>query len=221
MINTIIDMRHGGLPDFAAAKAAGIVAVIHKATEGGTFQDPEYRPRRDVCKRLGLLWGSYHFVSGVSVTDQIANYLNWARPAADELMCVDYEHSTSGQDMTREQLERMVVLLEREAGRFPTIYGGDLLRYALGLEPSPVLAQCSLWYARYAESPIGIPAQVWSQYALWQYTNGAKGPLPHEVPGIGRCDRSMFNGTTEDLRAQWPNLVSSPHLRAESPVTTS
>lgn len=206
MIDTIIDMRHGGLPDFVAAQAAGIVAVIHKATEGGSFRDPEYPTRRDTCKRLGLLWGSYHFVSGMSVTDQVANYLTWGAPATDELMCVDYERSTSGPDMSLEQLERMVVLLESETGRSPMIYGGHLLRHALGLEASPILARCGLWYSRYAESPVGIPPQVWSRYTLWQYTNGAAGPLPHHVPGVGRCDRSVFNGTVEELHAQWPNF---------------
>ena len=28
--------------------------------------------------------------------------------------------------------------------------------------------------------------------------------LAHTVPGMGRTDRNRFNGTTEELRKQWP-----------------
>src|SRR5215471_14632378 len=73
MIDTIVDLNHWGQPDFAALVSAGITAVIHKATEGATFQDPEFVSRRVAAKAAGLLWGSYHFVSGVSVTDQLDN----------------------------------------------------------------------------------------------------------------------------------------------------
>jgi lysozyme len=38
---------------------------------------------------------------------------------------------------------------------------------------------------------------------MWQYTNGAAGPQPHEVPGIGRCDRDQFNGDMDALKKLW------------------
>jgi hypothetical protein len=38
---------------------------------------------------------------------------------------------------------------------------------------------------------------------MWQYTNGALGPEPHEVAGIGRCDRDKFNGSEAGLRKLW------------------
>jgi lysozyme len=204
MIDTIIDLNHQGRPDFAALAQGGIVAVLHKATEGATFQDPEYQTRRVLAKTQGLLWGSYHFVSGASVTDQVDNYVSHAAPAADEAICIDYEHSSSGPDMTLAQLERFVVLLTQRLGRAPMIYGGDLLRHALQLNPSATLAKCPLWYSRYASDPTGIPPAVWSAFTLWQYTDGASGPQPHDAPGIGRCDRSRYDGTVQELRAAWP-----------------
>jgi len=204
MIDTVIDLYHRSQPDFEALAKAGITAVIHKATEGATVQDPEYIPRKRIAKDLGLLWGSYHFVSGISVTDQLDNYLSHVKPENDEVVCIDYERSTSGPDMTLEQLERLVVLLKQQIGRSPLIYGGDLLRHALQLRSSPILAECPLWYARYANQPIGIPPATWSTFTLWQYTNGAVGPEPHSTPGIGRCDRSRFDGTVDQLRKAWP-----------------
>jgi len=204
MIDTIVDLNHWGQPDFSELVSAGIAAVIHKATEGATFQDPEFAGRRVAARAAGLLWGSYHFVSGVSVTDQLDNYVEHAQPSDDELVCIDYERSTSGPDMSLAQLERFVVLLTQRIGRPPVIYGGDLLRQAAGLNPSPVLAQCPLWYARYGPQPTGIPPGIWQTYTLWQYTDGALGPEPHEAAGIGRCDRSRYDGTEAQLRRAWP-----------------
>lgn len=204
MIDTIVDMNHLGEPDFSIMAASGIVAVIHKATEGGSFRDPEYVSRKSVAKAAGLLWGSYHYVSGISVVEQLDNYVTYADPQEDELICIDYERSSSGPDMSIEQLERLVALLAQRLGRFPVVYGGDLLRFGLGIGRSEVLASCPLWYARYSSVPSGIPPGVWTDYALWQYTNGASGPEPHAAAGIGRCDRSRFNGTTADLQEAWP-----------------
>ena len=204
MIDTIVDMNHAGQPDFAAMAAAGILAVIHKASEGATFKDPEYPARRVAAKDQGLLWGSYHYVSGVSVTDQLDNYVTYAAPADDEVICIDYERSTSGPDMSLAQLERLVTLLAQRMGRPPVIYGGDLLRQALGLGPSAILGHCPLWYARYGPEPTGVPPAVWQTYTLWQYTDGAAGPQPHAVPGLGRCDRSRYQGSEQQLRQDWP-----------------
>jgi len=204
MIDTIVDLNHWGQPDFPALVSAGITAVIHKATEGATFQDTEFATRRVAAKTAGLLWGSYHFVSGLSVTDQLDNYVEHAQPSDDEMVCIDYERSTSGPDMSLAQLERFVVLLTQRIGRPPVIYGGDLLRQSTGLNPSPVLAQCPLWYSRYGPQPTGIPPGIWQTYTLWQYTDGASGPEPHVVAGLGRCDRSRYDGTEVQLRRAWP-----------------
>jgi len=43
----------------------------------------------------------------------------------------------------------------------------------------------------------------WADWTMWQYTDGALGQPPYEVPGIGRCDRDMFNGTESELRVLW------------------
>jgi len=204
MIDTIIDIYHRTNIDFARAKNAGIVAIIHKATEGATFRDKEYRGRKAIAKSHGFLWGAYHFSSGGSVTDQVDNFLEHAQPDDDDLIVLDFEPSSSGANMTLEQAHRFVEMIKNETGRYPLIYGGSMLREGIGTRPDPILANCPLWYARYRDRPIGIPTQVWTSFTLWQYTDGNDGPEPHRVDGIGRCDRNIFNGTIEELRAQWP-----------------
>jgi lysozyme len=83
------------------------------------------------------------------------------------------------------------------------LYGGCLLALAAAETDGTILRHCPLWLARYGEAPPDVP-QPWRRWTLWQYTDGADGPEPRAVPGIGRCDRDRFNGTGEELRAAWP-----------------
>jgi len=204
MVNTIIDIYHRTQINFDKVREAGIVAIIHKASEGADFQDLEYLQRRQIARDKGFLWGAYHYASGASVADQVQNLLEHARPDDSDLIALDFEASHTGPNMTLDQALRFVQMIKNETGRFPLIYGGSMLREAVSTASNPILANCPLWYSRYRNSPIGIPKQVWPDFTLWQYTDGNDGPDPKIVDGIGRCDRSIFNGSLEDLKAQWP-----------------
>src|SRR5206468_10736218 len=67
----------------------------------------EYRKRRDKAKGLGLLWGAYHYSSGVSVSDQVANFVEQAEPDENDVIALDWEPSTDGPDMTLDQACRL------------------------------------------------------------------------------------------------------------------
>jgi len=203
MINTIIDIYHGNSIDLPKTKKGGITAIIHKATQGTDVRDKTYQDRRKQAKDLGFLWGAYHFSTGASVSDQVENFLSYAKPEDDELISLDWEPS-DGPDMSLDQAEHFVQMIHDETGRWPVVYGGSLLREEIAHNPDPILSACPLWYVRYASSPIGIPTQVWETYTLWQYTDGNDGPKPHDTPGATGADRNMFQGTTEELKAAWP-----------------
>ncbi|WP_020179978.1 glycoside hydrolase family 25 protein [Methylopila sp. M107] len=204
MFNAVIDISHRNhVEDFARVRRAGIAAVIHKATEGATFRDRLYRERRAAAKAAGLKFGSYHFSSGVAVEDQVKNYLDHADPQDDELICLDWEESFAGRDMTLSEAEAFVALVRDRTGRLPAIYGGRHLREACAGVARSILSDCPLWYARVAPEPKGIP-DLWPRWTLWQYTDGASGPEPHAVDGIGPCDRDLFNGTEAEFCARWP-----------------
>jgi Lyzozyme M1 (1,4-beta-N-acetylmuramidase) len=231
MINTIIDIFHGNSIDLKAARDGGIVAVIHKATQGSSFRDSRYHQRRERAKELGFLWGGYHFSTGGSVSDQVENFLTYARPEDDELISLDWEPS-DGPDMTLDQARHFVQMIKDETGRVPVVYGGHLLRESIGHRPDAVLSNCPLWYSRYASAPIGIPTQVWPTYTLWQYTDGDVGSQPHDTPGAGGgTDRNIFQGTLQQLRSQWPftrREEGAPHgpgfaaiLAAAAPQTSA
>lgn len=204
MINSIIDIYHGNNVDLQKVKNGGVVAIIHKATQGTAMRDSKYHERRTQAKQLGFLWGAYHFSTGASVSDQVENFLSYARPEDDELISLDWEPS-DGPDMTVDQAEHFVQMIRDETGRWPVVYGGSLLREEIAHNPHPILTNCPLWYVRYAPAPIGIPTQVWPLgYTLWQYTDGDSGPQPHDTPGASGADRNMFQGTTQQLKDAWP-----------------
>lgn len=205
MLNGVVDIsHHNTITNWKSVKNAGIVAVIHKATEGRNYRDKEYHRRKEKAVDSGFLWGSYHFSSGASPLIQVENYLEYARPSGNELICLDYEPSSSGQNMTYGQAVSFVELIFQELGRYPVIYGGHLLRDVTSGVENSVLSKCPLWYARYADRPYGIP-KLWPTWTLWQYTDGNVGNAgPQTVAGIGNCDRDFYNGDEAGLVAAWP-----------------
>lgn len=72
----ILDINHDNDIVLSDAQNAGIIAVIHKATEGATWQDPFYERRRYEANALGLQWGAYHFSSGRPPKEQADNFLD-------------------------------------------------------------------------------------------------------------------------------------------------
>src|SRR5436309_10182399 len=62
--NVVVDLsHHNGNVDLGKAQAAGIVGVIHKATQGTSMFDNMYQQNRQKAQAAGLLWGAYHFGS--------------------------------------------------------------------------------------------------------------------------------------------------------------
>jgi lysozyme len=203
MIDTIIDIFHGDLTDLAKVqKQEGIVAVIHKATQGADFTDKSYSARKKAARDLGLLWGAYHFGTAANVEAQVEHFLSTADVDDKMLIALDFEEDPHGPDMTINQARDFVELIEEKVGRFPVIYGANLLRDALGTTIDPLLRKCPLWYARFREVPIGIPP-TFKNFTLHQFTDGHFGPEPHNTGGRP-CDRNRFAGTEKQLKDQWP-----------------
>ena len=97
--NSIIDIsQHQGHPNFRTIKDAGIVGVIHKATEGVGFHDAVYAANKQAAKAEGLLWGAYHFGTGSDPVKQAEEFVQVAGVADDELLVLDYEDNNHGAD---------------------------------------------------------------------------------------------------------------------------
>jgi hypothetical protein len=89
----------------------------------------------------------------------------------------------------------------QQTGRWPGLYAGHYLKELLGTHSDTVLANSWLWIAQYG--PTAVVPPNWPTWTMWQYTDGAIGPQPHSVAGIGRCDRDRFNGSEAQLRRLW------------------
>jgi lysozyme len=202
-INVVIDIsHHNGNVDLNKAKAAGILGVIHKATQGIGMFDSRYETNRQQAQAAGLLWGAYHFGTKANGAAQADFFLSKANADNQTLLVLDYEPNGNS-TMTLDQARAFVARVEAVTGRFPGLYSGNLIKEQLGGQPvDPILSQCFLWLAQYGNQTNNIPA-TWPSWTLWQYTDGVAGPGPHSVDGIGPCDRDQFNGTVEQLHKLW------------------
>ncbi len=200
--NVIIDLsHHNGQPDLQKAKAAGIVGVIQKATQGTSFTDPTFAVNRQRAADAGLLFGAYHFGVGADGVEQADFFLSVVNPGANDLLVLDFEANPQGPSMTLEEARAFVTHVQTVTNRWPGLYSGHYLKELLGAGSDPVLVNCWLWISQYGPTAIIPPA--WKAWTMWQYTDGAVGPQPHTVDGIGACDRDTYNGTAEELTAFW------------------
>lgn len=200
-IPAVVDLYHrNSVTDFTAARAAGVLGIIHKATTGTSGRDELYDDRRAAATKAGLLWGAYHWGTALPPAAQVENLLAWAKPDDRTLIALDYEPSPNNQ-MTlggaREFLERIYDKLGRRA----VLYSGHLIKEQLGNQVDPFFGAHRLWLAQY--SGTAVVQRSWNSYWLWQYSDS-----PTQVPGIpgdaaGGVDRNHYAGSAEQLAAEW------------------
>jgi lysozyme len=214
-LDEIVDVSHhqSQAIDFVKLKDAGIIAVMHKATQGRHFHDPKYKTRRDAAEAAGLLWGAYHFSEnaedGGTGLEQAKYFLDFVGDAEGVFLSLDYEsyhHKNTPEihlHMSLEEAENFIDAVSQRIGRLPFFYSGSTIRDVLGKKKSSKLGACKLWAAGYVpESKLKIQ-KSWSNWTLWQYTDGKKNHHPKPIPGFGSWDRSVFDGTEDELRSVW------------------
>ena len=198
----VIDLsHHNASVDFVKLKAAGVVGVIHKATQGTTYTDPMFASRRTQAQAAGLLWGAYHFASNEDPVAQENYFLSKAEPARGDLVALDFEPNLPNSSMSLGQAKAYLQRIEADLGRRAVLYTGSLVRDLLGTQGDSYLGQHRLWWAQYANAAV-IQAS-WTKYWLWQHSDGFHGAPPLSVDGVGPCDCDTYDGTPAQLRAEW------------------
>jgi len=77
LLNVVVHLsHHNPVSSFDAARASRVFGIIHKATEGSTFVDGDYKERRGQALAAGLRWGAYHFGVREHVLDQVDHFLH-------------------------------------------------------------------------------------------------------------------------------------------------
>lgn len=192
----VVDLSHyNDVSSFADARTAGLLGVIHKATEGTSWSDPEYQSRQPEARAAGLAWASYHFLKHGNATEQMEFFLDFARPPSGSRVCVDYEDPACTLDDLYEALDRV----SRHAPSLRVaIYAGALLKDQLGSSADPKLASHALWLAEYTAGSPSWPQATWPEWSLWQYSDGSAGGSPQSIQGIEDFhDCNAFNGSRE------------------------
>lgn len=217
-INLVVDLSHfNTVSSFATVKAAGIVGVIHKATQGTSIHDPIYQSRRSAALAAGLWWGAYHFAEGGDGVAQANFFLSTVNPTPTDLLVLDFEQNPSGASMTLAEAEQFVTRVQSATNRWPGLYGGAYLKQLLGNNQNPTLANCWFWLSEYG--PTAHVPTNWPTWTMWQYTDGTVGPPPHSVNGIGNCDRDQFNGDIAGLTRLWGHATNSTSSTSTTTTT--
>jgi lysozyme len=214
-LDSIVDISHhqDQAIDFAKLRDAGIVAVIHKATQGAQFKDKLYDQRRKDAEQAGLLWGAYHFgeeeAESASGAAQAKHFLDVVGDPADVFLCLDYESYTHkdtpnvSHTMTVAGARDFLDAVSQKVGRLPFFYSGNTIREILGPAKDDKLGACHLWLAAYVDEDKLKIQESWTAWTLWQYTDGKKNNNGKPIPGFGPWDRSFFDGTQQELEAIW------------------
>ena len=222
-LDAVIDISHMvDVSDFAPVRRqSNILAVIHKASEGGDWFDPSYGLRRPQAEAAGLLWGAYHFgTRQYPGEQQAAAFLAAAQPGPATLMALDFEFNDGNPRNTMElgQAEAFVQAVHQATGRLPLVYVHPAwangvprgrARPSEPILPGSILARCELWLADYREEPEVPLAWADRGWRLWQYVanetvaDAAYGSEPRAVAGVSHCDRNLFAGDAPALYRFW------------------
>jgi lysozyme len=191
----VLDLSHwNGDVDMDKIKGDGIVGIIHKATEGSTYEDDTYDVHQDAAMLAGLRWGAYHFMRPGDQVEQAKRFVNFVGVDVHTLYCADYED----QAIPLSHLKVFLNKVHELTGRPPVLYSGHVLKEKLS-GPDDDLAVYPLWIAHYtnAEQPTW-PTETWPHWWLWQWTEEGT------CPGIeGYCDVNAFEGSARLLEAEW------------------
>ena len=191
-----------GVPDFAAAKAAGAVFAFVKDTAGVGYQNPNYLAQFRAAKAAGLLRAAYHYARpDKSSGAEQAAYLHsrdgrWFSDGVTLPPALDMEDTPGTAPCYNLSPEAMVAWigdfsteLERRTGHRPIIYTSARWWDACTGDSDAFANDHVLWLARYNTSMGEVPGG-WSA-GFWQ--SGISGPLPG--------NQDSYFGTVQQLRA--------------------
>jgi lysozyme len=195
-----IDLSHyePALASWARAKAAGVVGMHTKATDGANSVDAMLKTHTDGAKSVGIPRGAYLFMrASQDAQAQVDLFLKTVAPLNLEMAPVlDWELS-DGQSSAVQKVKALLILKAMEAatGKTPVIYGAE--SYISDLQLGPEFARYKLWSAHYTtnEANLRVPAPF-PAISLWQCTDSAS------VAGVAaghHVDASWFMGSAGDL----------------------
>lgn len=195
-----IDISHWqGFPDFDEVRAAGVRGMIHKATEGTSYIDPNRAENCANALKAGLAISTYMWIKPGDGRAQAEFYLSVIQPQQGERVVIDYEEE--GCTLTT-LCDAVQALLDYDADLKITVYSGNLLKETLGGDHDDFLAEnTDLWLAQYTSGTPSWPVGTYPQWTLWQYSESGS------VDGIddGYVDLNRFYDDDDEAFLAWIN----------------
>jgi lysozyme len=195
-IPRVLDLSHHQIipTDLQEARGEGIVAIIHKLTEGTSFVDSKAQARHYLAQQADMRFGLYHFLRPGSMKEQAEFFINTAKSLGicddDTLFAADHED----QSVTGQQLKEFLDRVEDLTGHSPVVYSGHVLKEQLA--GSGYRPKRRLWLAQYCPPPPELPEGV-DAFWLWQFSESG------DVGGISPVDVNHFEGDAETFLAGW------------------
>ncbi|NOQ72945.1 MAG: hypothetical protein GQ574_13130 [Crocinitomix sp.] len=196
-----ISSNQRGEVDILDKQKDSLTFVICRATDGITWQDPDFKSNWKVLEEKGFVRGAYHFFeSEDDPADQVGNYLKTVGEisAAGLPAIVDFEGHGIRTDMTVEAVQnnllQVLEILAEKTGRTPILYtninDGD--KY-LSIE---AFAKYPLWVADYSQGKTPTLPGIWkdTKWQLWQKSDD------YYEKSI-KNDFDIFNGDLEAFNA--------------------
>lgn len=189
-----------------------VVAVIHRATIGDRL-DKKYAERKVEAKKRGYKWGAYHLGKPGDAIKQADFFLETVKPEPDDLLALDLESPDATKHMSFADARIFIKRIKQRTGRYPFVYANNLVTKAIAEQygADDIFTNTPLWYARFKATVTDFPQGTWNTYTLWQFSSEIncaaenRTACLYTVPGTEYdMDVNVFNGTIEELRAEWP-----------------
>lgn len=228
----VVDLSsHNNITSFADMKAAGVIGVILKSTQGTHYVDKTYKQRKADALAAGLLVGTYHFADGTDPVEQAKHFLSNSDWDENTLFAHDWEDPprTSGpaersQSMSAANSKVFCEYIYQVTGQRPAIYSGHTAKRELGDNKDEFFGQHRLWLASYTNE---FQCQAsWDDYWIVQFTGDNLGPnFPRKIDGVAGAGIDLNTGDPVKIRSLWtggrinrPNTGTLPEIEEVKPT---
>jgi GH25 family lysozyme M1 (1,4-beta-N-acetylmuramidase) len=171
--------------------AAHVQFGYARISDGTGYVDPTFDSNWANMKSAGVLRGAYQFFEPSEDETAQANLMvsKVGRAQAGDLppmIDVEVTDGVGGSTIGAKVLHWLQIV-EAGTGRHPIIYTGS---YFWEDNVGTNLASYPIWIAAYGPSCPSLPADGWSNWTMWQYSDGG-----------GSLDHDVFNGSLAQLQA--------------------
>lgn len=200
-----IDISHWqNFPDFEEVAAAGVKGMIHKATEGTSYIDPNRAENCSNAIAAGIAVATYFWIKPGDGRAQAEFYLSVVDPVKGERVVIDFEEAGCSLSTLKDAVQ---ALLDYKHELRITVYSGHLIKELLDDCDDFLAEHTDLWLAQYTddEDDITWEEDTWPQWTLWQYSETGV------IPGIdgSYVDLNQYNGTDDEF-LEWISSEKKP-----------